>query len=48
MRARQVLAAPDPLAPLTGLLDGVRSQRRFVGPKAWLDVLKEAMKEKRA
>jgi curved DNA-binding protein CbpA len=40
IRARQVLQGPRPL-PLSAVLEGTRSARRFVGPAAWLAVLKE-------
>jgi len=40
-RARQVLAGPDPQAPLMDFLEGRRAERRFVGSRGWLDVLKE-------
>ena len=36
---REVLYA-DPSAPLTSLLDGHSGRRAFVGPKPWLNVLK--------
>jgi DnaJ-like protein len=40
-RARQILVAPDPAAPLVDLLAGTSSQRRFVGPGPWLEAIKE-------
>ena len=41
LRARQVLAGPDPATLLTGLLGPETSSRRFVGPAPWVAVLKE-------
>lgn len=41
LRARQVLAGPDPGLPLPCLLDEHAPSRAFVGPGPWLDVLKE-------
>ena len=40
-RAEQILAGPDPRAPLADLFKDVKPQRRYVGPGPWLDVLKE-------
>lgn len=42
IRARRVLAGPDPHMPLPELLVGQKQLRRFVGPELWLAVLKEA------
>jgi DnaJ-class molecular chaperone len=39
-RARAVLSGPDPNAPLTTLLDGLQTQRAFVGSQLWMDLLK--------
>jgi curved DNA-binding protein CbpA len=39
-RLREMLAA-DPEASLFSLFDGFESERRFVGPAAWLDALKQ-------
>jgi hypothetical protein len=41
VRAARVLAGPNPDAPLTDLVEGLPAPRRFVGPDAWMDVLKE-------
>ena len=41
MRARRVLAGPDPGAPLVHMLDGLQSPRRFTGTGLWLETLKE-------
>src|SRR5687768_10624181 len=41
LRARQVLVGPYPVLPLTSLVEGVESPRRFVAARLWLDVLKE-------
>lgn len=41
LRARQVLAGPDPTLPLTSLVDGLRARRNFVGSGPWINVLKE-------
>lgn len=40
-RAESRLLAVDPDAPAASLLDGVEPPRCFVGPEAWLAVLKE-------
>lgn len=40
-RTRELLFARSATGPLENLLDGSRGQRRFVGPKPWLAVLKE-------
>ena len=40
-RARSLLLAADPRQPLASLLDGRRSERRFIGPAPWLAVLGE-------
>ena len=40
-RTRELLFAKSAIGPLEGLLDGRRTQRRFVGPKPWLAALKE-------
>jgi curved DNA-binding protein CbpA len=39
-RTRHLLSA-DPKQPLVSLLDGRESERRFMGPDAWLAVLRE-------
>jgi curved DNA-binding protein CbpA len=39
-RARRMLLQDDPFKPLTRLLQGRESGRRFVGPGPWLEVLK--------
>jgi curved DNA-binding protein CbpA len=39
-RTRHLLSA-DPKQPLPSLLDGRVSERRFLGPDAWLAVLRE-------
>ena len=39
-RTRHLLSA-DPKQPLASLLDGRVSERRFLGPDAWLAVLRE-------
>jgi len=41
MRAKLVLAGPDPAAPLVQLFDGMNAKRRYVGARSWLEVLKE-------
>ena len=41
LRARQVLVGPYPVLPLTSLLEGIESTRRFAAARLWLDVLKE-------
>ena len=40
-RTRNLLFAGDPLPPLTRVVEGRRSMRRFLGPKPWLAVLNE-------
>jgi len=40
-RTRHLLLAADPKMPLTNLLAGAVSQRRFTGPEPWLAVLQE-------
>ena len=40
-KAQQILAGPDPMAPLTSMLDGLSKRRRFLGPAMWMTVLKE-------
>lgn len=39
-RARDMLFAADPYAPLTSLFASLEPERRFVGPNPWLEVLK--------
>ena len=39
-RTRQLLAA-DPKQPLASLLDGLKPERQFTGPEAWLSVSRE-------
>jgi len=41
VRARRMLHAVDPLAPLVSVLGPAEGERRFVGPRLWLDALKE-------
>ena len=41
VRARAVLAGPDPFAPLNTLLNGFKPMRTFVGSQMWIEVLKE-------
>jgi hypothetical protein len=42
VRAKRVLAAPQPDGPLTDLLEGADlARRRFVGPQPWLELLRE-------
>jgi curved DNA-binding protein CbpA len=40
-RARQLLLSADPKQPLSSLLEGRVSERRFTGPEPWLAVLRE-------
>ncbi|MBZ5623619.1 MAG: J domain-containing protein [Acidobacteriia bacterium] len=40
-RTRHLLLSADPKLPLVALLEGRASERRFVGPEAWLAVLRE-------
>ena len=40
-RAQYMLFSANPEEPFASLLEGVNSQRRFVGPSPWLAVLKE-------
>ena len=40
IRARQILDAGNPFAPLVDLLDGSGREKNHVGPGPWLDVLK--------
>jgi curved DNA-binding protein CbpA len=40
-RTRSLLLAADPKQPLAALLDGMKSQRQFTGPEAWLAVSRE-------
>ena len=40
-RFRYVLFSTDPLAPLDSVFGSASSQRNFVGPEPWLEVLKE-------
>lgn len=46
-RARQVLHSPEPYQPLPELLAGLGPVRHFVGPRPWIDALREKMKESR-
>jgi len=39
-RMRAMLQSSDPFAPFASLADGLPPQRKFVGPKLWLEVLK--------
>ena len=38
LRTRSMLLAADPKQPLASLLDGLKPQRQFTGPDAWLAV----------
>ncbi len=40
-RMRMMLQSVDPEAPLVALLDSHRVERRFVGPKLWLDAMRD-------
>ena len=40
-RTRLMLLAEDPKQPLASLLDGLKPQRQFTGPEAWLAVTRE-------
>ena len=40
-RTRSMLLAADPKQPLASLLDGLKAQRQFTGPDAWLAVSRE-------
>ena len=40
-RTRQLLLAADPKQPLVSLLDGLKPNRQFTGPEAWLAVARE-------
>ena len=40
-RAREMLFAGPAVAPLENVLDGARPWRNFLGPRRWLEVLKE-------
>jgi curved DNA-binding protein CbpA len=40
-RTRLMLLAADPKLPLGSLLDGLKPERRFTGPEAWLAVTRE-------
>src|ERR1022692_1453569 len=40
-RTRQLLLAADPKQPLASLLDGLKPERRFIGPEPWLAVSRE-------
>ena len=40
-RAERMLLAADPHAPLVSLLDARTPELQFVGPKPWLDALRE-------
>lgn len=39
-RMRDLLQSSDPFAPFVNLVDGLAPQRKFTGPKPWLEVLK--------
>jgi len=41
MRLGAMLSTENPEAPLVSLLDDVEHERAFVGPKAWLALMKE-------
>jgi curved DNA-binding protein CbpA len=43
-RARSLLLAADPAAPMTLLLKGREASRQFTGPAPWFAVLKELSK----
>ena len=40
-RTRLMLVAADPKQPLASLLEGLKPDRQFTGPDAWLAVLRE-------
>lgn len=40
-RSEVMLLSADPEAPLASLVEAQKAQRRFVGPKPWLEVLGE-------
>ena len=40
-RTRLMLLSADPKQPLASLLDGLKPQRQFTGPEAWLAVTRE-------
>jgi curved DNA-binding protein CbpA len=40
-RTRQMLLAADPKQPLVSLLNGLKPNRQFTGPEAWLAVARE-------
>ena len=40
-RTRALLHAADPKQPLAALLDGLKPERQFTGPEAWLAVSRE-------
>ena len=39
-RMREKLLSVDPLAPFVSVIEIKKGQRRFAGPKPWLEVLK--------
>jgi len=39
-RMRHMLRSSDADAPLASFADGLKPERRFTGPRAWLEVLK--------
>jgi len=43
-RAKSLLLATDPAAPIASLLEGRDAGRQFVGPNLWLAALKELSK----
>ena len=40
-RMRDMLLSADPEVPLVSLVEGQPAQRRFAGPRPWLEVLKK-------
>ena len=41
LRARAALLGPNPTAPLSTLLEGLKPVRNFVGSALWIELLKE-------
>lgn len=40
-RARLIFDAANPMAPLASLLDEIENRKRFLGPEAWMSILKK-------
>ena len=40
-RMRDMLLSADPEVPLVSLVEGQSAQRRFAGPRPWLEVVKK-------